>query len=98
MTQYMVANSLGQAQAQSKTYWEKILGRPKHTQDVTEFMSQSLENPLDHKGVIIIEDREYNLLYPKLTPQEKAFADANLLPASDPYVVSFLAALPKPPP
>lgn len=96
-TQYLVTNSLGQAQAQSKTYWEKILGRPKKTQDVTEFLSTCTENPIDHKGIISIEQTEYDILYPKLTPQEKAFADANLKPASDPYIAAFLEAI-KPPP
>ena len=92
-TQYLVMNSLGQAQAQSKVYWEKILGRPKNTQDVTEFMSQCDENPIDHKGIITIMDAEYNRLYPLLTPQEKAFADANLKPITDQYYQDFLAAL-----
>jgi hypothetical protein len=91
-TQYLVANSLGQAKAQSKTYWEKILGRPKKTEDVTEFMSACIENPLDNKGVIVIQQSEYDLVYPKLTPQEKAFANANLKLASDPYIVAFLNA------
>lgn len=92
-TQYLVTNSLGQAQAQSKNYWEKILGRPKNQQDVTEFMSLCQENPIDHKGIITILDAEYNLLYPKLTPQEKAFADANLKPITDQYYQDFQAAL-----
>ena len=93
MTRYLVLNSLGQAQAQSKVYWEKILGRPKHQVDTTEFMSVCMENPLDQKGVILIENAEYDMLYPKLTPQEKAWADANLLLESDPYIVAFLDAI-----
>lgn len=92
-TQYLVTNSLGQAEAQSKNYWEKILGRPKNTQDITEFMSQCDENPIDNKGIITIEQREYDRLYPLLTPQEKAFADANLKPVTDQYYQDFLAAL-----
>ncbi len=96
-TQYLVTNSLGQAQAQSRTYWEKIMGRPKRTQDTTEFMSLCQENPIDHKGIISIQQAEYNMVYPKLTPQEKAFADANLKPESDPYIQAFLAAIAVPP-
>jgi hypothetical protein len=92
-TQYLIMNSLGQAQAQSKTYWEKILGRTKYPQDTTEFMSLCEENPLDNKGIIIIEQPEYDRLYPLLTPQEKAFADANLKLASDPYIAAFLDAI-----
>lgn len=92
-TQYLVVNSLGQAQAQSKNYWEKIMGRPKRAQDTTELMSECVENPIDHNGVIIVGQAQYDVLYPKLTPQEKAFADANLRPASDPYIVAFLEAI-----
>jgi len=95
-TQYLVTNNLGQAQAQSRNYWVKILGRAKRPEDTTEFMSSCLENPIDHKGVIIIRQPEYDRVYPLLTPQEKAFADANLLPESDPYIIAFLEAI-KPP-
>jgi hypothetical protein len=92
-TQYLVANNLGQAVAQSRNYWVKILGRPKKTEDITDLMSACVENPNDHKGIIIIGQAEYNKVYPLLTPQEKAFADANLLPESDPYIVAFLNAI-----
>jgi hypothetical protein len=93
MTQYLVTNNLSQAQTQSQNYWNKILGRPKKAEDTTALMSACVENPIDHKGVIIIQDAEYNLVYPLLTVQEKTFADANLKPANDPYIVTFLAAL-----
>lgn len=92
-TQYLVTNNIGQAQAQSRNYWVKILGRPKKSEETTEFMSLCVENPNDHKGVIIISQAQYDKVYPLLTPQEKAFADANLLPESDPYVVAFLNAI-----
>lgn len=92
-TQYLVANNLGQAQAQSRNYWAKILGRPKKSEDTTDLMSECVENPADHKGIIIINQPEYDLVYPKLTPQEKAFADANLKPESDPYIQAFLNAI-----
>ena len=92
-TQYLVTNSLGQAEAQSRNYWEKILGRPKKTGDHTEFMSQCEENPIDHKGIITIFDAEYQRLYPLLTPSEKAFADANLKPITDQYYQDFRAAV-----
>lgn len=95
-TQYLVTNSLGQAQAQSKVYWERILGRTKNPGDVTEFLSYCMTNPNDGKGIIIIKQAEYNMVYPKLSAQEKAFADANLKPETDPYIVAFLATLKDP--
>lgn len=96
-TQYLVTNSLGQAQAQSKVYWERILGRAKKAEDVTEGLSLCMTNPLDGNGIIVIQQAEYDMVYPKLSVQEKAFADANLKPATDPYIAAFLVAIaPKP--
>jgi hypothetical protein len=92
-TQYLVTNSLAQAKAQSKTWWERVLGHPKKAEDVSEFLVDCKENPVDMpRAVLIVTQEAYDEVYPKLTPQEKQFADANLLPETDPYAVAFLNA------
>jgi hypothetical protein len=95
-TQYLVANSLSQAVTQSRNYWRKILKREKIPQDTTDLLCMCMENPVDSKGIVIIDQPEYDMLYPLLTPQEKAFADANLKPASDPYIMAFLDEIESP--
>lgn len=93
MTQYYPLNTRQAALAMSEDSWNKVLGRLKLPGDTTRFLCSVLSHPTDGTALVIVEDTDYSMLYPKLNQSEKNNFDNNVLQANDPYVVAFLAAV-----
>jgi len=97
-TMYLRFSSKDLERQSSADFWTRILGRPKRPEDVTELIFDSLGcRDGAHDYMVLIEPL-YSELWPKLTPSEQAFLDANLVPVSNVQVQSCLASLPKPNP
>ena len=93
MTQYYPLNTKQTALAMDEDSWNKVLGRLKAPTDVTKYLFGFLEHPTDGTTLMVVEDREYNMLYPLLTQPQKNNFNNNVLQANDPYVIAFLAAV-----
>ena len=92
-TRYLILTGKQAAKAQSADWWNKVLGRLKLAIDVTEFLVRVIPHPTTDTALVVVDDASYALVTPKMTANEKNNLDANLLPATDPAVVAFLAAV-----
>ena len=92
-TRYYPLSTKQAALAQDQDWWEKVLGRAKFPQDVTEFLFGILVHPVNGTALLVVDDNGYNMVAPRLTPQQKAAVDAALLPETDPVVVAMKAAI-----
>lgn len=90
-TQYLILNGKQAAKAQNAQWWEKVLGRAKFPQDMTEFLFPIAPHPLYDTALVYVTDNEFNLVWPKMTPAERSTFLGNVKQESDPAVVQFKA-------
>jgi|SRR5262245_23132187 len=74
-------------------FWTRILGRPKRPQDVTEFLFGSLGCKDGGHDYMVLIEPHFSQIWPKLTAQEQAFVDANMVPESNVQVQNCIASL-----
>lgn len=88
-TQYLILNGKQAAKAQNAQWWDKVLGRAKFPQDVTEFLFVIVNHPSNDTAMVYVTDNEFNLVWPKLTPAERSTFMGNVKQESDPAVIKF---------
>jgi hypothetical protein len=89
-TQYVLLTSQAVARAESEEFWNKVLGRLKLPQDITQFLFGILVDPVDGRALAVVTDASYSTLVPHLSNQEKQALDNKLRPAGDPQVILIL--------
>jgi hypothetical protein len=97
-TMYLRFTDKQAARTMTADFWERILGHSKLPADVTEFLFATLGCKDGAHDYLVLTEPFYSELWPKLTPQEQSFLDANLVPASNVQVQNCIASIQLPPP
>src|SRR5262245_7677840 len=95
-TMYLRFSTKQEAKQLDADFWVRILGHPKRPEDVSEFLFGSLGCKDGAHDYLMLVEPEFSRIWPLLTPQEQAFVDANMVPASNVQVQNCLASI-KPP-
>lgn len=90
-TQYLILNGKQAAKAQNADWWVKVLGRPKHAQDVTEFLFMIVDHPANDTALVYVTEPELTALWPTLSQAEKNSFNNNVKQENDPAVIQFKA-------
>jgi hypothetical protein len=96
-TMYLRYNTKQECKQASKDFWERLLGHPKNLQDISEFIFATLGCQDGGHDYLILTEPLFSQLFPKLTPQEQNFVNANMVPASNVQVQSCMNSIPEPP-
>ena len=96
-TMYLRFNTKQEAKQLSADFWVRILGHPKLPGDRTEFLFRTLGCKDGNHDYMVLTEPYFSEIWPKLTPQEQNFLDANMVTASNVQVQNCLASIAPPP-
>src|SRR5262245_6887690 len=94
-TMYLRFSDKASAKNLSADFWTRILGHPKRPQDITEFLFASLGCQDGNHDYLELKEPWFTDLWPKLTPQEQSFLDANMVPFSNVQVQNCWNSIPR---
>lgn len=94
-TQYLILSTKQAAMAANEDYWNKVLGRLKLPQDITQYLCAVTTDPITDNSMLAVDDRSYGIVYQRLTLQQQQFLDLNLVGENDPRVIAIKASQPR---
>jgi hypothetical protein len=94
-TMYLRYSTKQECKQASADLWVRLLGHPKNPGDVTEFIFPTLGCQDGGHDYLILTEPLFSEVWPKLTPQEQNFLNANMVPASNVQVQNCMASLPE---
>jgi hypothetical protein len=92
-TMYLRYSTKDEARLASEGFWERLLGHPKESDDITRYCFEALGCKNGAHDYLVLVEPLFSELYPKLTTQEQTFVNANMVPVSNVQVQSCLASL-----
>jgi hypothetical protein len=92
-TMYLRFTDKQAAKQMSADFWERILGRPYNPADTTQFLFGTLGCKDGAHDYLVLVEPLFSEVWPKLTPQEQNFLNANMVPVSNVQVQNCLASL-----
>jgi hypothetical protein len=97
-TMYLRFTTKQECKQMSADFWVRILGHPKLPGDTTEFLFGTLGCQDGAHDYMVLTEPLFSEIWPKLTPQEQTFLNANMVPVSNVQVQNCIASLPQGPP
>ena len=95
-TMYLRFNTKQECKQMSADFWTRILGHPKSPDDTTEFLFGALGCKDGAHDYLVLTEPYFSEIWPKLTPQEQNFLNANMVTASNVQVQNCLASIQPP--
>lgn len=90
---YLRFSTKQEAKQTSQDFWERILGRPVNPQDVTTYLFSGLGCRDGGHDYLVLTEPYFTEIWPKLTPQEQTFVDANMVPRSNVQVQNCIVSV-----